>query len=91
MSGKDWDQWWQEGKTAFHMENVNPNLSNHVDTLLIKQNCTVFVPLCGKAVDMKYLADKGHKVIGLEFSEKAVVDSFLSNLEGKLYLLQGSR
>jgi thiopurine S-methyltransferase len=32
----------------------------------------VFVPLCGKSVDMVWLADRGHPVIGNELSERAV-------------------
>ena len=36
----------------------------------------MFVPLCGKSLDMVWLAQQGHRVIGAELSERAVDDFF---------------
>ena len=36
----------------------------------------VFVPLCGRSIDMVWLADQGHRVIGNELSPIAVADFF---------------
>ena len=33
---------------------------------------TVLVPLCGKAHDLAFLAERGHRVVGVELSEIAV-------------------
>jgi len=36
----------------------------------------VFVPLCGKSLDMQWLAERGHAVVGAELSEQAVDEFF---------------
>ncbi|XP_002126407.2 thiopurine S-methyltransferase [Ciona intestinalis] len=76
MTVDDWNSRWQKKHTAFHMPKVNENLVNHENVLFDKPNMSVFVPLCGKTIDMKYIADKGHKVVGLECSEIAIQDFF---------------
>lgn len=65
---------WQDNRIAFHLEDVNPILEKYVHELLgvpagtkeIASNDRVFVPLCGKAVDMAYLAPKTKEVVGVE-------------------------
>uniref|UniRef100_H2Z3K3 thiopurine S-methyltransferase n=1 Tax=Ciona savignyi TaxID=51511 RepID=H2Z3K3_CIOSA len=76
MTCEDWKVRWEKKHTRFHMSEVNSSLLKHEHLLLEKANCSVFVPLCGKSVDMKYLADKSHRVVGLEFSEIAIQDFF---------------
>ena len=39
----------------------------------------MLVPLCGKTVDMIFLAHHGYNVIGVEYSEEAVVSFFTEN------------
>ena len=41
-------------------------------------NC-VLVPLCGKSIDMLWLHEQGHQVLGIELSEKAVKAFFEEN------------
>ena len=36
------------------------------------EGCEVLVPLCGKTLDMHWLAEQGHCVVGLELVEQAV-------------------
>jgi thiopurine S-methyltransferase len=36
----------------------------------------ILVPLCGKTVDMKWLFDEGHRVVGAEASRLAIEDFF---------------
>ena len=40
---------------------------------------TVLVPLCGKSLDMIWLAQQGHRVIGVELSDVAVESFFSEN------------
>ena len=40
---------------------------------------TVLVPLCGKSLDMVWLAQQGHRVVGVELSEVAVESFFSEN------------
>ena len=75
----DWNERWKNDDTTWHRDEVNPLLIKHQENLLIKPNCKVLFPLCGKTVDMKYLADLKHKIVGVEYSEKAVLDYFTEN------------
>ncbi|XP_013889126.1 probable thiopurine S-methyltransferase isoform X2 [Austrofundulus limnaeus] len=55
-------------------------LKNHLQKVLNgRTGVRFFFPLCGKAVDMKWLADQGHAVVGVEISEKAVRQFFTEN------------
>jgi len=71
-----WEKRWTDNKVGWQRERVNKFLDRYLSRLLPKAGSKVFVPLCGKTVDMRYLADKGHSVVGLEFSEKAVLEFF---------------
>ena len=47
-----------------------------------KETVKIFFPLCGKALDMKWLYDNGHEVVGVEISELAIKQFFEeSNLQ----------
>lgn len=68
MSPDDWEYRWSLDQTKFHMPKVHPMLQKHIDKLCqgkIRQR--VYVPLCGKTLDMKWLADQGHEVVGNEY------------------------
>jgi len=39
----------------------------------------VLVPLCGKSLDLAWLAGQGHRVLGVELSRRAVEDFFLEH------------
>jgi thiopurine S-methyltransferase len=70
---KDWSSRWHENRIGFHKEVVNPRLLKHLP-MLTSSNAggkeTVFVPLCGKTKDLKFLEEKGFNVVGLEYAEK---------------------
>ncbi|XP_054969186.1 thiopurine S-methyltransferase isoform X3 [Pan paniscus] len=52
-------------------------LKKHLDTFLKgKSGLRVFFPLCGKAVEMKWFADRGHSVVGVEISELGIREFF---------------
>ena len=74
-----WHKRWKENNIGWHHTDINPLLIKYQENLLIKPNCKVLFPLCGKTVDMKYLADLKHKIVGVEYSEKAVLDYFTEN------------
>lgn len=71
-----WDQRWREGRIGFHQSRVSPMLERHWDALALAPGSTVFVPLCGKSLDMPWLAARGHRVLGVELSAIAVRDFF---------------
>ena len=55
---------------------MNPLLDTHVGALALTPGDRVFVPLCGKAIDMRWLIDRGYRVVGVELSPIAVRDFF---------------
>ena len=72
MNSEFWQQRWQEGRIGFHKSNVNPELIKHFSNLALPAGSRVLVPLCGKSVDMVWLACAGYDVVGIELVESAV-------------------
>ncbi|XP_071965665.1 probable thiopurine S-methyltransferase [Antedon mediterranea] len=80
MTTEDWTNSWNSGHDSTFISEPHPALVANIDTLTAeKSNCKIFVPLCGTSVDMKWLADRGHKVTGLECSEVAIKKFFKTN------------
>ena len=77
MNSKFWQQRWQEGRIGFHKSDVNPELIKHFSTLALPIGSRVLVPLCGKSVDMVWLAHAGYDVVGIELVESAVQAFFI--------------
>jgi thiopurine S-methyltransferase len=67
-----WHSRWQEGRIGFHQDRPTPLLVEHWTSLGLAQGSRVFVPLCGKSLDMAWLASQGHRVLGVELSAMAV-------------------
>ncbi|KAM6899818.1 putative thiopurine S-methyltransferase isoform 2-T2 [Xenentodon cancila] len=80
MGVEEWEERWQEGKIGFHQPDVHKMLKKYLNKVLSGRSAVrFFFPLCGKAVDMKWLADQGHSVVGVEISEKACRQFFEEN------------
>lgn len=82
MTGRDnelWQQSWRDRNTAFHQKTVNPHLVRFWSSLGLQAADRVFVPLCGKSLDLLWLAGQGHSVIGVELSPLAVRAFFREN------------
>lgn len=71
-----WQQRWARNEIGFHLKEVNPYLQRYWPTLPSNTGARVLVPLCGKSLDMAWLADQGFSVLGVELSERAVEDFF---------------
>ena len=74
-----WESRWQEDRIGFHLKEVNSYLMLFSDQLLHQNPDRVFVPLCGKTLDLCWLTKKTEKVIGVELVSKAVQDFFAEN------------
>lgn len=72
MEPSFWLDRWQKNEIGFHAEQVQPALIKHWPALGVAEGARVLVPLCGKSLDMVWLASRGHKVIGSELSEIAI-------------------
>jgi thiopurine S-methyltransferase len=73
-----WLERWRNGEIGFHQPVANPVLVDHWHRLALEPGSTVFVPLCGKSLDMAWLADQGHRIVGVELSELAIDEFFAS-------------
>ncbi|XP_045667609.1 thiopurine S-methyltransferase isoform X1 [Ursus americanus] len=74
---EEWQEKWVSRKIGFHQEQGHQLLKKHLDTFLKGENgLRVFFPLCGKAVEMKWFADLGHSVVGVEISELGIQEFF---------------
>ncbi|OWF35528.1 probable thiopurine S-methyltransferase [Mizuhopecten yessoensis] len=77
MSCKDWNERWGKKQTQFHMPKVHPMLSKCIDRLTDgKKNLRFFVPLCGKSMDLNWLLEQGHEVVGCDCSEAGCKEVF---------------
>ncbi|XP_077051833.1 putative thiopurine S-methyltransferase [Siphateles boraxobius] len=77
MALSEWEDRWKEGKIGFHRAQVHKLLENNLDKVACgRKEIRFFFPLCGKSVDMKWLADMGHTVVGVEISEKGIKQFF---------------
>jgi len=76
-----WHSKWDTQQIGFHKKEVNPLLIKYWPRLNLNHsvNSTVFVPLCGKTLDICFLAELGHEVIGCELNETAVEHFFTEN------------
>lgn len=75
---EEWQDKWVTRKIGFHQEQGNQLLKKHLDTFLKGgSGLRVFFPLCGKAVEMKWFADRGHSVVGVEISEVGIREFFM--------------
>lgn len=77
---KDWLDRWGAGDTPWHKTEVNPFLIKYIHLLENdRKNLKIFVPLCGKSLDMKWLFDRGHRVVGVDLSQLAIESFFKEN------------
>jgi thiopurine S-methyltransferase len=79
MFMNQWESRWQEGRIGFHLPEVNSYLLRYFDKLLTQDTESVFVPLCGKTLDLPWLARRTKKVVGIELVHKAVQEFFKEN------------
>jgi thiopurine S-methyltransferase len=72
-----WQDRWQRNQIGFHEPKVNPLLIAHFGSLSLPAGSRIFVPLCGKTLDIHWLLSRGHRVAGAELSEIAVQQLFV--------------
>ena len=72
MDHQFWHDRWREDRIGFHEGSPNALLLAHLDRLELKRDDRIFVPLCGKAVDLDWLLEQGFGVVGIELNQGAV-------------------
>ncbi|QPD03156.1 MAG: Thiopurine S-methyltransferase [Candidatus Nitrospira kreftii] len=98
MDANFWHNRWQTNQTGWHESTVNPLLIAHFPSLNVPPGSRVFVPLCGKSLDLRWLLSHGYDVAGVELSELAVTQLFadlgvepIISAVGKLKLFRGEK
>ena len=76
MDPSFWHSRWQANNIAFHQQEANPLLVRNFHALALPAGARVFVPLCGKSLDLPWLVSQGCRVAGVELSPLAVVQFF---------------
>ena len=79
MEQNFWHERWEKEEIGFHLKDTNPFLKEYWKNLNTSSNDTIFVPLCGKSLDLLWLAEHVKHVIGNELSQKAVEGFFSEN------------
>lgn len=71
-----WLQRWKNREIGFNQSEVNGFLVQYFQRLNLAVGSKVFVPLCGKTIDIVWLLQSGYEVVGVELSEIAVKELF---------------
>jgi thiopurine S-methyltransferase len=79
-----WHHRWESNQIGFHLPEANPLLVKYFPTLNLKPtskqsaSARIFLPLCGKTLDIAWLLAQGYQVVGSELSPIAIDDLFSS-------------
>ena len=71
-----WLNRWRAAQIGFHQMAVDRHLKAYWPLLKLPLGSPVFVPLCGKSLDLMWLRERGHSVTGVELSPVAL-ESFV--------------
>jgi len=89
MKKEFWLERWERSEIGFHQNETNPYLLRYWKELHPSCVGEVFVPLCGKSLDMLWLRRQGCKVLGVELSPIAVEDFFKEQGEAPAHTRSG--
>lgn len=74
-----WHDRWRTAQIGFHRAAIDDNLIRYWPNLYLPKAARVLVPLCGKSLDLLWLRDQGHAVVGIELSDIALQSFFMEN------------
>ncbi|NEQ69904.1 MAG: thiopurine S-methyltransferase [Symploca sp. SIO2D2] len=77
MDTNFWRQTWKNHDIGFHKSEANPVLVKYFSELSLRQGSRVFLPLCGKTLDIAWLLSHGYRVAGAELVEMAIEQLFV--------------
>ena len=76
MDSNFWLKKWEKNEIAFHKSEANPALVKHLPALDLAPGDRIFLPLCGKTLDIGWLLSQGYRVAGAELSDIAIEQLF---------------
>ena len=78
MDAEFWHNKWKKNELGFHESKANALLVENFSRLSMQQSSRIFLPLCGKTLDVAWLLAEGYHVLGCELSRVAVEQLFTS-------------
>ncbi|MGG1968312.1 hypothetical protein ABFY65_00775 [Pseudomonas aeruginosa] len=79
MQADFWHARWANNQIGFHLDEINPYLMRHLSRLRLQAGERILVPLCGKTLDLAWLAAQDWRCWGWSFRK------------GRERLLRGAR
>ena len=76
MDADFWHSKWEKNEIGFHQNKPNDLFTRHFDRLDLTPGARVFLPLCGKTLDIGWLLSEGYAVAGAELNESAIRQLF---------------
>lgn len=76
MDAQFWHDRWANNEIGFHKSEANPLLVKYFTDLALAKGSRVFVPLCGKTLDIPWLLSNDYRVAGAELSPIAIEELF---------------
>ncbi|KXZ72985.1 thiopurine S-methyltransferase [Acinetobacter venetianus] len=80
MKHEFWHDKWQSNNIGFHLSNPNPLLIKHIHSLNLQPQARIFIPLCGKSLDIHWLLQQEFHVTGIDLSPIAI-EELISELK----------
>lgn len=80
MKHSFWHEKWQKQQMGWHEPEANPLLLAYIGALELSKGSPVFLPLCGKTLDIAWLLAQGYGVRGAELN-KLAVEALFEGLE----------
>lgn len=71
-----WLDGWKKDHKPFHQTRINPHLQTWWPRLDPGPGKRVFVPLCGRSLDMLWIARSGRSVLGVELAPEPLIHFF---------------
>jgi len=76
MDASFWRERWETNTIAFHEGKPNASFVKYFDELKLAKGSRIFIPLCGKTLDIHWLLSQGCRVAGAELSRIAIEQLF---------------
>lgn len=74
-----WQTRWRSNQIGFHQLEIHPDLRRFYPRLAPRGGGRIFVPMCGKSLDLLWLHGQGLAVLGVELVPQAVDAFFQEN------------
>ncbi len=79
VDNQHWLDRWEQNRIGFHEDSVNHYLRKYLPSLDLPAGACIFLPLCGKAHDILWIAEQDYEVIGIDISPIAIEAFFDEN------------